>query len=334
MEQAASGGAREAEDVPAGYKRTEAGVIPEDWDSRPLGDDVSLLSGHHVLARYCNDQDIGTPYLTGPADFPNGRIKQKSHTIRPTTLCAAGDILVTVKGSGSGTLVEADAEYCISRQLMAIRPATWNRRFLYCSLLQNASRIRAASTGLIPGLSRADILDQQLPIPRDSTEQRAIAEALSDVDGLLEALDALISKKRAVKQATMQQLLTGKTRLPGFSGEWEPKRLRDLGCFSKGHGIRRDELSDDGRPCVRYGELYTRYDTFIRKSFSTGPCRCCSIDASYSFRRLVVRGVRRNGGGNRQMCRIPRRGDSICWWRYHRPGSTGRQLAFSGVPDE
>jgi type I restriction enzyme S subunit len=56
-------------------------------------------------------------------------------------------------------------------------------------------------------------------------EQRAIAEALSDVDGLLEALEALIAKKRAIKEAAMQQLLTGKTRLPGFSGEWETKSL-------------------------------------------------------------------------------------------------------------
>ncbi|GAB1409705.1 hypothetical protein MASR1M90_08590 [Desulfovibrionales bacterium] len=59
-------------------------------------------------------------------------------------------------------------------------------------------------------------------------EQRAIATALSDMDALLDELDRLIAKKRDIKQATMQQLLTGKTRLPGFSGEWEVKRLGDL----------------------------------------------------------------------------------------------------------
>ena len=60
------------------------------------------------------------------------------------------------------------------------------------------------------------------------TEQNAIAEVLSDVDGLLNALEALIAKKRAIKQAVMQQLLTGKTRLPGFSGAWETKRLGEI----------------------------------------------------------------------------------------------------------
>ena len=59
------------------------------------------------------------------------------------------------------------------------------------------------------------------PVPPPLSEQRAIAEALSDVDGLLAALEALIAKKRAVKQAAMQQLLTGKSRLPGFSGKWD-----------------------------------------------------------------------------------------------------------------
>lgn len=68
-------------------------------------------------------------------------------------------------------------------------------------------------------------------------EQRAIAEALSDVDGLIAALDKLIAKKRAIKQAAMQQLLTGKTRLPGFSGEWETKRLGEIGRFRGGNGF-------------------------------------------------------------------------------------------------
>ena len=76
-------------------------------------------------------------------------------------------------------------------------------------------------------------------------------------------LEALIAKKRAIKQAAMQQLLTGKTRLPGFSGEWETKRLGELGPFSKGRGIKREDVSDEGFPCVCYGELYTRYKDYI-----------------------------------------------------------------------
>jgi len=88
------------------------------------------------------------------------------------------------------------------------------------------------NTGLIKGTP--------VPIPRSITEQRAIAEALGDVDALLGALDAAIAKQRDLKQATMQQLLTGQTRLPGFTGEWETKRLDHAGCCLRGVTYRGD----------------------------------------------------------------------------------------------
>ena len=79
-----------------------------------------------------------------------------------------------------------------------------------------------------PAINSRDVKLIEIPCPPQVSEQHAIAEVLSDVDGLLNALKALITKKRAIKQATMQQLLTGKTRLPGFSGTWETKRLGDV----------------------------------------------------------------------------------------------------------
>ena len=97
------------------------------------------------------------------------------------------------------------------------------------------------------------------PLP----QQRAIAAVLMDADALIGSLEALIAKKRAIKRAAMQQLLTGRTRLPGFSGEWETRTLGELGAFRKGKGIRRTELRDTGFPCVRYGELYTRYENYV-----------------------------------------------------------------------
>ena len=101
-------------------------------------------------------------------------------------------------------------------------------------------------------------------IPEDVSEQRAIAEALSDVDGLLNALETLIAKKHAIKQAVMQQLLTGKTRIPGFNGTWETKRLGEIASFFKGSGLSKTDLSLDGkRRCIHYGELFTTYGECI-----------------------------------------------------------------------
>ena len=95
-------------------------------------------------------------------------------------------------------------------------------------------------------------------------EQRAIAAALSDVDALLLGLDQLIAKKRDLKQAAMQQLLTGQARLPGFDDEWRETQLGRLGRFSKGKGIRKDQVMTDGLPCIRYGEIYTRHHDVVR----------------------------------------------------------------------
>ncbi len=108
------------------------------------------------------------------------------------------------------------------------------------------------------------LIDLTFEIP-NIEEQRAIAEVLSDVDGLINALDALIAKKRAIKQATMQQLLTGKTRLPGFSGDWETKRLGEIASFFKGSSLfTKTDMSLDGkRRCIHYGELFTTYGECI-----------------------------------------------------------------------
>ncbi len=236
-----------------------AAVVGNDWSNRALSEDVILVSGQHVMARYVNTRGSGTPYLTGPADFPSGVITQTKCTTRPSKLCEAGDILVTVKGSGSGSMVQADAPYCISRQLMAIRPRNWNPRFLYYSLLENAVRFKESATGLIPGLSRSDILEQRLPVPSHA-EQERIAAALSDADDLIASLERLIAKKQAIKQGMMQQLLTGRTRLHGFTGEWRQSTVG--GEFDVQLGKRLDAAVNRGalKTCinnrgVRWGRI-------------------------------------------------------------------------------
>ncbi|HYW75081.1 MAG TPA: restriction endonuclease subunit S [Gammaproteobacteria bacterium] len=117
-------------------------------------------------------------------------------------------------------------------------------------------------------------------------EQRAIATALSDVDALLEALDRLIAKKRDLKQAAMQQLLTGQTRLPGFEGEWKGVTLGDFASFHKGKGLPKSALSSNGsEPCIHYGELFTQYGVAIH--FTISRTNSCS-DAFVSLANDVL----------------------------------------------
>ena len=99
----------------------------------------------------------------------------------------------------------------------------------YCMVLQFGSHaLKNTVKATVDSLRLPTFKNFSFLISKDVSEQRAIAEVLSDVDGLLNALEALIAKKRAIKQATMQQLLTGRTRLPGFSGAWETKRLGEI----------------------------------------------------------------------------------------------------------
>jgi type I restriction enzyme S subunit len=112
------------------------------------------------------------------------------------------------------------------------------------------------TVGAQPKLALARIREFLIPHP-PLPEQRAISAALSDVDALLAALDRLIAKKRDLKQAAMQQLLTGQTRLPGFEGEWVVKSFGELFNFSGGYSASRDDLSGEGHCYLHYGDIHT-----------------------------------------------------------------------------
>ena len=110
-------------------------------------------------------------------------------------------------------------------------------RFVYYHLQRFDFATFSGKSG-VPGVNRNDLHTETIFLPIDISEQRAIAEALSDVDGLLAALDRLIAKKRDLKQAAMQQLLTGQTRLPGFQDDWEVVPLGKLAKIQRGASPR------------------------------------------------------------------------------------------------
>ncbi len=94
-------------------------------------------------------------------------------------------------------------------------------------------------------------------------EQEAIAEALSDAESFIESMEQLLAKKRQLKQGSMQELLTGKRRLPGFKSEWEVKALGDLFNFSGGFTASRNQLSSEGYCYLHYGDIHISKKTFI-----------------------------------------------------------------------
>jgi type I restriction enzyme S subunit len=183
-------------------------MVPRGWLVSKLGEGIKLISGQHIKAIHCTENPEDTPYLTGPADFPDGAIKVAKYVATPKVLCQKGDILITVKGS-VGSVIRADKCYCISRQLMAIRPTRWRADFVFYHVILNSTKYNAAAVGLIPGITRDDLLETKILVPPLS-EQRKIAAILSTWDRAIEQTQKLMDAKTQLKKGLMQQLLTGK----------------------------------------------------------------------------------------------------------------------------
>ena len=187
-----------------------------------------------------------------------------------TRLAPAHALLIVVRGmilAHTAPIARAELSLAFNQDIKALVPRNdVDSEYLLWWLTAHESELLHITTESTHGTKRmpTDALHGvEINLP-PFPEQRAIASALSDVDALLAGLDRLIAKKRDLKQAAMQQLLTGKTRLGGFTGEWEVKRLVDVGTFLKGRGITKDQAQGGTLPCIRYGEIYTHHNDVIR----------------------------------------------------------------------
>lgn len=164
-------------------------------------------------------------------------------------------ILVARVGANAGTTNLVGGRYSVSDNTLIIKPNIENNiTYLFYELKrQNLNKfIFGSGQPLITGSQLKQLTIHIPPLP----EQKAIAQALSDVDDLISALDALIEKKRNIKQGTMQELLTGKRRLPGFSGEWEEKRLNEVANIIDPHPSHRAPPEQpNGIPFVGIGDV-------------------------------------------------------------------------------
>ena len=117
----------------------------------------TVISGQHIAASLYHDTPSGTPYLTGPDDFKEGKIEVTKYTNHPKAMCIPGDTLLTVKGSGVGKSVIADSEYCISRQLMSIRSKEVSSFFAFLLVQAIAGKLKELSSGVIPGITKSEV---------------------------------------------------------------------------------------------------------------------------------------------------------------------------------
>ena len=228
--------ANEATAIPPGYKQTEVGVIPKDWRVSSVGAEFKVQLSKMLDA--AKNAGIPKPYI-GNRSVQWGRIDSDDIATVPMTLAdlrrfrlRPGDLLVCEGGEiGRAAIWDEPIPECYCQKaLHRLRPKGSYDVYLMMSLLQlwtstgyPANYVTQTSIAHLPK-DKLEVVP--LPVP-PLPEQRAIAEALSDVDTLLGALETLIAKKRAIKQAAMQQLLTGKTRQWGV-GAWETCRFRSV----------------------------------------------------------------------------------------------------------
>ena len=294
-------------EVRPGYKKTEMGVIPEEWDGDYIEDVALVATGQTRLPGFHGEWEVKT--LSDLFNFSGGYSASRSQLsteghcylhygdihgatktcvdaradyqdipklniplkrVSPGSLLKDGDVVfVDASEDDEGTskhvvVVNKDSVPFISGLHTIVAKSKTNelvheyRRYCFQTAAVRQQFLFYAVGKKVSGISKTNIPKLTLPVP-SVPEQRAIATALSDVDALLGGLDRLIAKKRDLKQATMQQLLTGQTRLPGFHGEWEVKRLGELLAYEQPtkYLVSSNEYSDaDDVPVLTAGKTF------------------------------------------------------------------------------
>ncbi len=236
-------------ELKAGYKNTELGLIPRDWDVVSLGSVGSFKNG---INKGSESFGYGSPFVNlmdifGVSSIKSGAVfdlVQTSDVEQKTYDLKIGDVIFirsSVKPSGVGLTAVVEVELpqtVFSGFLIRFRDHIgldlhFKRHCFYAESFRK-DLIDASTVSANTNINQENLKKLKIALPKDKAEQHAIATALSDVDALIAGLEKLIAKKRDLKQAAMQQLLTGQTRLPGFSGEWVVKRLGEICEISMG----------------------------------------------------------------------------------------------------
>jgi len=260
-----------------GYKHTEVGPTPVDWKVDSLG---ALTDPKRPICYGIVQTGPNLPNgirCLRVLDIHDGRInksrlittsKQISAAYKRTVL-KSGDLVMPLRGK-VGDVASVDEDLVGSNltrgvALIAVQ-SPYVPEFIkhYISSISTRYRLEQSMNGsALQEIPIATLRAFKIALPATKAEQEVIAWALSDADALIECLEQLLAKKRHLKQGAMQELLTGKMRLPGFSGKWPMKTLGDLFSFGGGLTASRDQLGPKGYCYLHYGDIHTLNKSFI-----------------------------------------------------------------------
>lgn len=275
-------------EIPEGYKQTDVGAIPKDWKVKEISSISEVVRGssprpagspkffggsyiHWLTVASLTNIPESSLYVSKTVGFLTQEGAKYSRTLEKGTLIIANS------GATLGVAKILSFRCCANDGIAALLDLSKDVDKLFlCYFLNTKTRefreVIAPGNGQ-PNLNTTLIGLTKVPLPPTIEEQKTIAQSLSDVDALIAALEQLITKKRNIKQGTMQQLLTGKKRLPGFGGEWEVKKLGEI------VDIDSDNLKSDTSPKYSFNYISLedveqgKLNNFSNCIFSSAPSR-------------------------------------------------------------
>ncbi|MGE0100126.1 MAG: restriction endonuclease subunit S [Hydrogenophaga sp.] len=253
--------------VQAGYKQTELGTLPVDWEVIQLGNfDPFVTSGSRGWARYYSETGstfLRITNLSRDTIFPD--LSDLRYVSIPAndsegerTKLVPGDVLISITADVGivGYVSESVPTPAFVNQHIALvrfSPEKLDTKYLSYFLAGSASQsaLRAlADSGAKAGMNLNTVLSVKAALPPTSEEQKAISDALTDADALIESLEQLLAKKHQIKQGVTKELLTGQRRLPGFSKSWSIAQLSDICQMKSGEPITSERIDEHSQyPC-------------------------------------------------------------------------------------
>lgn len=250
-------------EIPKGYKQTDLGIIPEDWEVICIGDLGCIIGGGTPDTNNSQYWDGGIPWFTPSEIGQNKYVEYSYRTISKQGLQASsanllpkGTILLTTRASiGEIAILLNNAATNQGFQSIVVN-SSFDNEFIFYLLKQCVDiMLSLASGSTFLEINKKKLSSIRVAIPKFIVEQTAIAQVLSDVDGLIAALDRKIAKKRLIKQGAMTQLLTSK----GQSKKWANQKMGNIVEVKKGAMLSSNQFIIGNVPVIAGGKNAAGY---------------------------------------------------------------------------
>ncbi|TRZ48472.1 MAG: restriction endonuclease subunit S [Dehalococcoidia bacterium] len=262
--------------IPKGYKQTEIGMIPVDWDVKKMSEVITFANGkpheNHVIPngvyKLITLDSIG---IDGKLKTEHRRIGAFDGSLKKGDIVMVLSDIAHAKLLGLCDLIPENNKYVLNQRMGRLRLIhADDPSYIRLQINSKQDHFRSRGQGTSQRhIYQRDVDELEIPLPPKKSEQTAIATTLSDTDALIEKLEKLIEKKKNIKQGAMQELLTSKRRLPGFSGKWEKSQLGNLAQIYQSQTISQNKFSNDGYLVYGANGVVGKYKDYNHNKWQT-----------------------------------------------------------------